>query len=98
MRLDFSTIPYGKVFKPTEEEFKNFRAYITSLENNPECQNHGIIKVKFNCQIVPPKSFFKKIFDKTSKIKNYKVHNPLQQEIYGDKGKNFYFKLIILNL
>lgn len=48
MRLDYSTIPQGKIFRPNKEEFKNFRKYITSLENNPDIADHGIIKVLNN--------------------------------------------------
>lgn len=48
MRFDYSTISQGTILRPNEEEFKNFRKYITSLENNPKLQDHGIVKVNFN--------------------------------------------------
>jgi hypothetical protein len=45
MKTDVTTIPEGVTLYPTEEEFKDFRTYINTLESRPELQNQGIVKV-----------------------------------------------------
>lgn len=38
-------IPYGEVLYPTEEEFKDFRAYVNKLALSPKYATSSCIKV-----------------------------------------------------
>ena len=40
-----ATVPYGEVLYPTEEEFKDFRAYVTKLALSPQYATSSCIKV-----------------------------------------------------
>lgn len=46
MPTSIDMIPHGDVFYPTEEEFRNFRAYITKIALSPQYANASLVKVK----------------------------------------------------
>lgn len=45
MDIRVDNIEEGITLYPTHEEFLNFREYINKLEDMPELQSHGIVKV-----------------------------------------------------
>ena len=45
MLPNFSEISEGPILRPTLKEFKNFREYVNKIENLPELENFGMVKV-----------------------------------------------------
>lgn len=67
------------VFRPTLEEFANFRGYIEKIEQSfDEVDKHGIAK------IIPPKGWLDKVYD-LEKI-DITVEYPVQQVVSGRAG------------
>eukprot|EP01118_Nematostelium_gracile_P006478 TRINITY_DN2082_c0_g1_i2.p1 TRINITY_DN2082_c0_g1~~TRINITY_DN2082_c0_g1_i2.p1 ORF type:complete len:592 (-),score=136.57 TRINITY_DN2082_c0_g1_i2:30-1805(-) len=64
------------IFTPTMEEFKDFSAYVTSIQHL--CTN-GI------CKIIPPKEWNEK-FTYDDKLNSMSIPSPIKQHVSGDKG------------
>jgi len=46
MQIPIDSISYGEVLYPTEEEFRNFRSYVSKLATSPRFADASLIKVE----------------------------------------------------
>jgi jumonji domain-containing protein 2 len=68
------------VFYPTYDEFKDFSAFISSIEAR-DAHRIGLAKV------VPPKEWTaRRLGYKQKQIEEKMVHNPIKQEVHGKDG------------
>ena len=75
LRSDDSEIP---VFRPSYEEFKDFKSFIASVESFGH--QSGIIK------IIPPQEWVQScisLSDLSSKLHHIRIKNPISQDITG---------------
>ena len=74
--MDVKTVPYGRVFRPTTEEFANFQEYVNKLEKHPDVKREGAAR------IIPPKGWKPNDVPYMKAIEPLKVTGPIEQNFH----------------